>query len=176
MSTRPNKREQILKAALQLFAKEGCETVSTKKIAAQARVSEGLIFKHFGNKQGLIEALYAQQLKGLERVCENLEQLSHPKVLLSEILALPFLIKEKHFHFYKWHINLTGHRIGYSNPLAPLVTPKLEVAFKALNVKNTAVEIATFWIIFSGFTQALILDPELHYISIYNSLKEKYNV
>ena len=41
------KQENILKAALQLFAKEGFYATSTSKVAKLAGVSEGLIFRHF---------------------------------------------------------------------------------------------------------------------------------
>ena len=45
-----DKQEKILQAALELFAKEGFKGTSTNKIAKKAGVSEGLIFRHFENK------------------------------------------------------------------------------------------------------------------------------
>ncbi|MFT5243346.1 MAG: AcrR family transcriptional regulator, partial [Psychroserpens sp.] len=41
-----DKKEQILKSALELFANEGVNATSTNKIAKYAAVSEGLIFRH----------------------------------------------------------------------------------------------------------------------------------
>ena len=52
-----DKKEQILIAALELFAEEGYNAISTSKIAKRAKVSEGLIFRHFDNKKGLLDAL-----------------------------------------------------------------------------------------------------------------------
>ena len=51
------KKEKILQAALELFAKEGFYATSTSKVAKTAGVSEGLIFRHFGNKEGLLHAV-----------------------------------------------------------------------------------------------------------------------
>jgi len=59
------KQERILQAALELFAQEGFKATSTSKVAKRAGVSEGLIFRHFTNKEGLLEAIVQQ---GEERV------------------------------------------------------------------------------------------------------------
>ncbi len=52
-----DKKEKILQAALELFAEEGFKPTSTSKIAKKAGVSEGLIFSHFCNKDGLLQAI-----------------------------------------------------------------------------------------------------------------------
>ncbi len=54
------KQEKILQSALELFAKEGFHATSTNKVAKHAGVSEGLIFRHFGNKEGLLQAILAE--------------------------------------------------------------------------------------------------------------------
>ncbi|TXB59743.1 TetR/AcrR family transcriptional regulator [Phaeodactylibacter luteus] len=51
------KKERILSVALYRFAHEGYNAVSTASIAKEAEVSEGLIFKHFKSKQGLLDTL-----------------------------------------------------------------------------------------------------------------------
>ena len=45
------KRREIINCSLELFAKQGVKDTSTKQIANRARVSEGLIFRHFNNKK-----------------------------------------------------------------------------------------------------------------------------
>jgi len=61
MTTRRSREEQrdatrtrILDAALRLFAERGFRATSTKRIANEAGVSEGLIFHHFPKKRDLI--------------------------------------------------------------------------------------------------------------------------
>lgn len=51
------KKAQIERAALTLFAEHGIDPVTTKAIAAAAGVSEGLIYRHFNNKDHLARSL-----------------------------------------------------------------------------------------------------------------------
>ncbi len=52
-----DRREQLLKTAAQCFAKYGYRGTTTAKIAAEAGVSEPIIYRHFRNKQDLFIAL-----------------------------------------------------------------------------------------------------------------------
>jgi AcrR family transcriptional regulator len=55
----------IIEAAIYLFADEGFHSVSTRKIAARAGVSEGTLFNYFGSKNELMRAI-------LERIYKEL--------------------------------------------------------------------------------------------------------
>lgn len=50
-------RRQLLKAGMKLFAERGFAAVGLREIAAEARVSLGLVRTHFGSKDGLREAI-----------------------------------------------------------------------------------------------------------------------
>ena len=47
-------REALLEAAARLFAERGPAAVSTREIAAEANVNNGLIHRHFGTKDELL--------------------------------------------------------------------------------------------------------------------------
>lgn len=51
-------KAKIERAALVQFAERGVDGVSTREIASAAGVSEGLIYRHFKNKDGLAAALF----------------------------------------------------------------------------------------------------------------------
>jgi len=51
-------KARIERAALGLFASRGVDGVSTKEIAAEAGLSEGMIYKHFDSKEALAETLF----------------------------------------------------------------------------------------------------------------------
>ncbi|MBT2762347.1 TetR/AcrR family transcriptional regulator [Paenibacillus sp. ISL-20] len=53
-SNRNAKKERILNAALKLFSQQGFHATTTKEIAAESGVAEGLIFYHFGDKRKLL--------------------------------------------------------------------------------------------------------------------------
>ena len=50
--------DRILLAAKQLFSQRGYENTSTVAIARQAGTSESQLMKHFGSKEGLLEAIF----------------------------------------------------------------------------------------------------------------------
>lgn len=56
----PEKRQAILKAALELFVERGFHNTPTSLIAKQAGVATGTLFHYFKNKEELINALYIE--------------------------------------------------------------------------------------------------------------------
>jgi AcrR family transcriptional regulator len=58
------RREQILKTALRLFAAQGFDATSTRQIAKEVGVAEGLIFHYFPTKAGLLTAILQDRLEG----------------------------------------------------------------------------------------------------------------
>ncbi|WP_431928585.1 TetR/AcrR family transcriptional regulator [Amycolatopsis tucumanensis] len=54
-------RDRILAAAEELFAERGYARTSTARLAAAAGVPQGLIFYHFGTKEGLLLALIRER-------------------------------------------------------------------------------------------------------------------
>ena len=58
------RREQILKTALKLFAAQGFDATSTRQIAKDAGIAEGLIFHYFPTKASLLTAILEDRLEG----------------------------------------------------------------------------------------------------------------
>jgi AcrR family transcriptional regulator len=57
------RREQILKTALKLFAERGFDATSTRQIAKEAGIAEGLIFHYFPTKASLLTAILEDRLE-----------------------------------------------------------------------------------------------------------------
>ena len=55
------RREQILKTAVQLFSQRGFSGTTTKEIARAAGVSEAMVFRHFSSKDELYGAILADK-------------------------------------------------------------------------------------------------------------------
>jgi TetR/AcrR family transcriptional regulator, repressor of fatR-cypB operon len=53
-----NKKEAILKAALELFAERGFYGTSVAEIAHKAKVGAGTIYRYFQDKEALVNSLY----------------------------------------------------------------------------------------------------------------------
>jgi AcrR family transcriptional regulator len=58
------RREQILETALELFAAQGFDATSTRQIAKEVGVAEGLIFHYFPTKASLLTAILQDRLEG----------------------------------------------------------------------------------------------------------------
>ncbi|HSL22925.1 MAG TPA: TetR/AcrR family transcriptional regulator [Vicinamibacterales bacterium] len=64
-ATGQTSHERMLRAALELFARHGFTHTSTAQIAHAAGTSESQLIKHFGTKEGLLEAIFEGAWRGL---------------------------------------------------------------------------------------------------------------
>jgi AcrR family transcriptional regulator len=58
-------REQILKASLEVLRERGIARLTTREVAERAGVSEGSVFYHFGDRFGLLRAVFEGSLTPL---------------------------------------------------------------------------------------------------------------
>ncbi len=76
--TRPKRADalrnygKVLAAAREAFA-EGGESTSLEEIARRAGVGIGTLYRHFPNRQALVEALYLEEVEEVCRAAEQLE-------------------------------------------------------------------------------------------------------
>src|SRR5215831_11315124 len=74
-----DRRQEILLAAMDLFAKKGFRGTTTRDLASQADVNEAIIFRHFNNKEELYSAIlehkaaeeHAPRMEELERIAKE---------------------------------------------------------------------------------------------------------
>src|SRR6059036_4308855 len=67
----PDRRTQILDAALVCFAKRGFHQASMHDISAEAGISVGLIYRYFENKDAVISAMADRHKKEIHEVLER---------------------------------------------------------------------------------------------------------
>jgi len=71
------KRQDIIKAAIEVFAQNGFRGTTTRDLAAHAEVNEAIIFRHFNTKQELYSAILEQKLsQGKDAHWEQFQQLA----------------------------------------------------------------------------------------------------
>lgn len=135
-----DKQEKILNAALELFSNEGYNATSTSKIGKKAGVSEGLIFRHFTNKQGLLDAIIKDAESRIAEVIMPIIAENDPKTVLQSAIELPFSVKESEFDFWRLQFKLKWE-VAYNNPqkMQPLID-KLSWAFEQLHYENPNLE------------------------------------
>lgn len=171
-----DKQQQIINSALKLFAKQGFEATSTRSIAQEAGVSEGLIFRHFENKEGLLKVLLKNGQEKLEKLIQPIESLTHPKVILKHVISLPFnMVKEqqeywKVFYSLRWQMNLD------KGSFLDRLSNKVTNAFKALDFSDPQSESETFMMIWDGAMVYILLNNPQNAFVIYETLLDKFNL
>jgi AcrR family transcriptional regulator len=135
-----DKKEKILKSALELFANEGVSATSTNKIAKKAGVSEGLIFKHFNNKKALLNAIMESAEEKVGLLFANILLQENAKSVIRNTIELPFSIDQTEYDFWKLQFKLKWEE-EYNNPkkMQPLLD-KLTWAFSELNYEKPKLE------------------------------------
>ncbi|ELS03281.1 transcriptional regulator [Xenococcus sp. PCC 7305] len=78
-------KTRLIKAALDLFAERGVTETTTKAVAERAQVNEVTLFRHFGNKHGLLLAVMEDSAVFAKLGQALLEQ-ADPKVSVSQAL------------------------------------------------------------------------------------------
>jgi AcrR family transcriptional regulator len=134
---------QLLQTAERLFARDGIDAVSTRRIAQEANQRNvSALQYHFGSKDNLIDALLAMRLESINaRRQQLLNELSVPprEADLHDLLtalALPLLeqldVPDSHFVgcLYQLYLHTRGERV-YSN-MQPEFTAALETVTNAI--------------------------------------------
>lgn len=104
------KQQQILSSAQKLFALEGVAAVSTARIAKEAGVSEALIFRHFGSKQQLVEAVVKAGLTAKSSIINGALHSPDPMSLVRTVLSIPADITDNYDQFLPWVAHLRAVR------------------------------------------------------------------
>ncbi len=170
------KQESILEAALELFAKEGVNAVSTKMIAKRAGVSEGLIFRHFENREGLLKAIMD---KGNEKAAHNFSNIvfeSDPKAVIRRVIELPTTISKAEYPYWRLVFALKWQKGSYdSAKMEPLKTALTE-AFLKLGYTYPAAEADVLLRYFDGSASYMLLNEDADPQPAINLLKTKYQL
>jgi AcrR family transcriptional regulator len=76
--------DRLLAAAASVFAERGADDVSLEEIARRAGVGIGTLYRHFPARQALLEAVYKDQVAGLEVLAGKLLASESPGAALCE--------------------------------------------------------------------------------------------
>lgn len=155
-----NKRQHILNAALELFSENGYHKTSTKMIADRANVSEALIFKHFTNKELLLEKIVKL---GYRRVVESIRgvlSVRDPQQYVSNYIDLPVKLLSEDLLFWKCQFKLMDEKIvrqQYRQFLQP-VLQKLNKAFETLGYEKPEMETKFLMLLMDAAWKSYIYD------------------
>ncbi len=171
-----NKQGRILNCGLELFAKNGYNATSTSQVAKLAEVSEGLIFRHFKSKEGLLNAIIQEGQQKVDQLYESVINEAEPKLVIKKYLQIPFLVPETEYNFWKLLFTLKWElSIDSSEKLKPVVRV-LSKAFKQLSYENPGLEADFLVHYMDGFTSAIVKGDLLPNDSLKLFLERKYGL
>jgi AcrR family transcriptional regulator len=170
------KRDTILQAALQLFSERGFNATSTSKVAQKAGVSEGLIFRHFKNKEGLLEAILEMGKERAAAIFLSIKEESDPKERLRFILSIPSNIPQEEYPFWRLLYALKWRTDHYDAGISDPILEMLEETFKELAYPSPKEEAQLLMMLIDGMATALLLKKVTKLTPIQKLLFKKYKL
>ncbi len=170
------KQNKILEAALQLFAQEGYHATSTSKVAKHAGVSEGLIFRHFGNKDGLLQAILEEGERRIKALFVDIVMEPDPNEVIRKTITMTSKIDVSDYDFWKlqfklkWELEVSGDE--KMEPLKMALTN----AFQKLNYKSPKLEAQLLILFIDGIGSAVLKGSSLNAEKMIQFLLTKYNL
>lgn len=170
------KQEKILQAALQLFAKEGYHATSTSKVAKQAGVSEGLIFRHFGNKEGLLQAILDEGERRVKVLFVDIVMENDPKKVIRKAIEMTGNIDVSDHDFWKlqfklkWELEVSGDE--KMEPMKMALTN----AFSKLHYESPELEAQLILLFIDSLGSAVLKGSSLNANEMIQFFLKKYNL
>lgn len=172
------KQEKILHAALELFARDGFKSTSTSKVAKHAGVSEGLIFRHFGNKDGLLQAILKEGEDRIKVLFSDIVFESDPKKVISKTLEAfsPNTMKEEELEFWKLQYKIKWELEQYGEHKMEPLQLALINAFSKLGYKEPEMESLQLLVELDGMATRYFLMENFDTDPLLSFLKKKHKV
>tara|TARA_B100000941_G_C28302206_1_gene447090 strand:+ start:159 stop:677 length:519 start_codon:yes stop_codon:yes gene_type:complete len=126
------KKELILKKSLELFSSKGFKATSTRSIADLADVSEGLIFKHFKSKNGLLSELLKIGASKSTPEIQKIKNSEDPKSVISFCIRLFLNIKKEDYPYWRLYYANGFEENSQTIGLEPILKKTVMEAFKKL--------------------------------------------
>lgn len=171
-----DKKDKILQAALALFANEGFTATSTNKVAKKAGVSEGLIFRHFHNKEGLLQALIDQGEQKMKLLMADILMETDQRQVIVRTLEMPFKVPKEEYDFWrlqfklKWELNDQQH-----DKMLP-VKQALSRAFASLGYLQPDLEAQLVLFVIDATSSALLKGQVQNAEELKAFLRSKYYI
>lgn len=174
-----NNKELILEEAIKLFAERGYFSTSTKLIATSANVSEALVFRHYWNKEWLLQAIFEKWTDEVRIYMDAILKIDDVRERVRAIIEFPVLMIQKNFHYWKLTFALKFQYPEFYEKLRPsdieeLVIGNLKKWLQEIWFDNVELEIANLIVFVEWVIQICIKKPEFDLEPLLEQWKSKY--
>ncbi len=176
-----DKQQKIVDTALDLFAHQGYANTSTSKIARQAGVSEGLIFRHFNNKEGLLEAIVQMGLAEMMTIAPKVLNEKDPKKILEQAIQVPIYLLRNQPAFWRLQLSLKHQQPSMAqkydeSDILTQLKASVEGAFRQLKYANPKAETKLLLVILGSLVTELAGEDQIDQDAFIRFLKQKYEL
>ncbi len=172
------KKELILETALKLFAEQGFDTTPTSKIARLAGVSEGLIFRHFGTKEGLMKAVVELGESRIGKHLISIEQEQNHRLRIHKIIELAYVLFQEEREFWQLQFTIKWQRKYTHAHTSPHYVHLMELgveSFRTLGYADPEKEVRLLAMFIEGFGAMMIKEPDAVVVeNMLTFIKSKY--
>lgn len=176
--TMTEKQERIVNAALELFAKEGYRATSTSKVARKAGVSEGLIFRHYENKEGLLNAIMKLGEERAQLLFADVVLEEDPKEVLRKTLQIGIDMagNAEAVNFWKLQYKVKWEMEAYNEHKMEELQEALTGAFGSLGYAKPEEEAHAFLLWMDGLATRFYLQKNYNMKPQIEFMREKYDL
>ncbi len=160
---RVSRRQQIMEAALELFAHEGYSHCTIAMLASHAGISKGLMYNYFKNKEELLSAIITD---GLEEIMNLLDPDRDGVLTPSELesfIRKVFEAMRQHMEFWILYVHIlfqpsVTEQLN-DNPFISILehfAPLLEAYFIKKGCEDAQLEMLTLSALIEGFGAIMV--------------------
>ena len=170
-----NKQQSILESALILFSEKGYDAVSTSAISRHAEVSEGLIFRHFKDKKGLLNKLLEMWIEKFEDHLSTIDSIEKADQRIQAVMELPFRLDEADYPYWKLVYSLKWQNNTVIDEYILTLKEVLEKSLMDLKYPDPLIEAELIISYFNGFITTAVLKNDNNLSSrLLETLQKKY--
>ncbi len=169
------KQISILESALELFSSKGFDAVPTSLIAKQAGVSEGLIFRHFKNKLGLLNAIVQMGKEKIEFKIQLITEIEDPQKRIQAIMEIPFSLEMDQYPLWRLIYSLKWQQEYYDDEFSRPIKEVLVNSLTELKYLDADAEADLIMCYMDGFASTILLRGEVvDKDKLLHALRKKY--
>jgi len=179
---REKTKQNIIDAALKLFAQRGYYGTSIADIAKEAGVSKGLAYNYFKSKNELAEAIFSQLYIFFDQYDKLFAEVTDPYELLELMIKGTFEHLRENEEFWKLYTSfalqweVSDKMKMLFEEIEKKYLKKMENVFKKIGLKNPKAESYFLGAMFDGISIDYLLDKDKYPLkSIERLLLRKYS-
>ena len=159
-------RGRLVRAALELFAREGYERTSVRAIAQAAGVAQGLLYNYFEGKEDLLRAVFEECMRDVRESFAAADAPGTPQERLERLIRESFEVVKRNEDFWRLSYSLRtqpavlaglGEQVrGWADSIRATLREHLRAAGRA----HPDVEAAVLHALIDGIAQHYTLDRD----------------